>query len=67
MQKLDFETYCAKVDEIVQKMNDKDISLKESLRLYKNAKDYISKAEGLLENAKLELSVLDKTSQKSDE
>ncbi|PAF45278.1 exodeoxyribonuclease VII small subunit [Helicobacter sp. 11S02629-2] len=62
MQKLDFETYCAKIDEIAQKMSDKDTSLKESLKLYKSAKDYIQKAQSLLENAKLELNVLDKSS-----
>ena len=57
-QKLNFEEYLEKAAQCLEKLDDENISLNESLELYKNGMENIKQAQELLENAQLQCEAL---------
>lgn len=56
---MSFEENLYKANEALEKLNDKDLSLDESVKLYKQGLKYIDEARALLEKAKLEIEKID--------
>ena len=52
----EFETKLKTIDELVERLKSDEISLKESVELYKNGVNLINEATQILQNAKLEIS-----------
>lgn len=57
-QKLNFEEYLEKAAQCLEKLDDENISLNESLELYKNGMENIRQAQKLLEDAQLQCETL---------
>ena len=51
-----FETKLKTIDELLERLKSDEISLKESVELYKNGINLINEATQILQNAKLEIS-----------
>lgn len=54
LAELDFETLLQKAKDALSKLNAQDITLQESLNLYKQGMQDLKKAQHILENAKLQ-------------
>ncbi len=52
----EFETKLKTIDELLGRLKSDEISLKESVELYKNGVNLINEATQILQNAKLEIS-----------
>lgn len=52
----EFETKLKTIDELLERLKSDEISLKESVELYKNGVNLINEATQILQNAKLEIS-----------
>ena len=50
-----FEDKMKKINELLESLNDKDITLDRSVELYKNGISMLKEAKEILENAKLEI------------
>lgn len=57
-----FEENLNKANEILEKLNDKNLALDESVKLYKIGLEHIKAAQKELENAKLEIEKIDEDS-----
>ena len=57
-EKISFEDKIEKAKELLEKLGNPDITLSSSVELYKNGMKEIEEAQKLLEEAKLEFSVL---------
>lgn len=57
MEKIEetFEEKLAKIDTLIEKLNDENLNLKQSVEFYKNGAELIKQAREILENAKLEV------------
>ncbi len=55
MSEIDFETRISKIEEIIKALEQKDVKLKDGIKLYKDGLAELKAAQDLLENAKLEL------------
>ncbi|MDD6055091.1 MAG: exodeoxyribonuclease VII small subunit [Helicobacter sp.] len=53
MQELNFEEYLEKITKSIEKLNDENISLNDSLRFYKEGMENLQKAQKMLENAQI--------------
>jgi len=54
MKEVDFETKLESAKEILQKLNNPEITLNDSIKLYKEGKSKLLEATNLLEKVKLE-------------
>ena len=54
--KEDFEKEILEIKEVIQKLSDPEITLNESVKIYKSGIDKLKKATEMLEKAKLEIS-----------
>ena len=52
---MSFEEKMEKINALLQSLNDKDLSLEESVKLYKQGVALLKEAKEILENAKLEV------------
>lgn len=52
----EFETKLKTIDELLERLKSDEISLKESVELYKNGVNLINEATQILQNTKLEIS-----------
>lgn len=55
-QNLSFEELLARLEEIIEQINSQDVSLEQSLKLFKEGEIIAKKAHEILENAKLSIS-----------
>ncbi|MDU7693277.1 MAG: exodeoxyribonuclease VII small subunit [Helicobacter sp.] len=55
MSEIDFETRISKIEEIIKALEQKDVKLKDGIKLYKDGLAELKAAQDLLENAKLDL------------
>lgn len=56
MEKIDsFETKVEKINLLLEKLKDENLSLNESVKLYKEGMEVLKEAKDILENAKLEI------------
>lgn len=55
-EKRSFESILARLEEITQKVNENNVSLEESLELFKEGYRLAKDAQAILENAKLSIS-----------
>lgn len=53
---LSFEELLARLEEIIEQINSQDVSLEQSLKLFKEGEIIAKKAHEILENAKLSIS-----------
>ena len=60
VEQKDFETLIAQAKDIVAKLNTNDISLKDSLSLFKEGTQILKQAQDMLESAKLEFEEITK-------
>ena len=51
-ENIHFEDRIAKIKQIIDKLNDTEITLKDGMQLYKDGVDEINKAQKMLESAK---------------
>ncbi|RDU70324.1 exodeoxyribonuclease VII small subunit [Helicobacter aurati] len=51
----DFETRIEKIKAIIEKLNGNELSLKDGIKLYQEAKEHIASANQILEQAEFEL------------
>lgn len=56
---MSFEENLRKANEALEKLNNKDLSLDESVKIYKQGLKYIDEARVALEKAKLEIEKID--------
>ena len=54
-----FETKLSKIDELLNSLNDENISLQDSVKLYKKGVLLLKQARDILENAKLSIKEID--------
>lgn len=52
---MNFEEKMEKINALLKSLNDKDLSLEESVKLYKQGVALLKEAKEILENAKLEV------------
>lgn len=52
---MSFEEKMEKINALLKSLNDKDLSLEESMKLYKQGVALLKEAKEILENAKLEV------------
>lgn len=57
-QTLNFEEYLENVTQCLEKLGDENISLNESLELYKNGMENLQKAQKMLEDAQVQCETL---------
>ncbi|MDE5591495.1 MAG: exodeoxyribonuclease VII small subunit [Helicobacter sp.] len=53
-QKENFENYVALIHECLEKLNNEEIGLQESMKLYKEGMETLNKAQKMLEEAKIQ-------------
>lgn len=56
---MSFETNLKEAHDILEKLNDEELSLSESVKLYKKGLKFIDEARQILEKAKLEIKEVD--------
>lgn len=56
---MSFETNLKEANDILEKLNDEELSLDESVKLYKKGLKFIDEARQILEKAKLEIKEVD--------
>lgn len=57
-EKMDFEKLVELSKEALDNLNNQNLSLKESMKIYKQGLQYLNEAQKLLEEAKLEYEIL---------
>lgn len=57
-EKMDFEKLVELSKEALDNLNNQDLPLKESMKIYKQGLQYLNEAQKLLEEAKLEYEIL---------
>lgn len=67
MQELNFEEYLEKITKSIEKLNDENISLNDSLRFYKEGMENLQKAQKMLENAQITCNELKAQYEKEEE
>jgi exonuclease VII small subunit len=58
-----FEEKMEKINALLKSLNDKDLSLEESVKLYKQGVALLKEAKEILENAKLEVAEINASEQ----
>ena len=60
---MSFEEKMEKINALLKSLNDKDLSLEESVKLYKQGVALLKEAKEILENAKLEVAEINASEQ----